>query len=100
MRRVFALRHPRIQRVQVRGRQDAVRPDQAGALIRKGLRGKAPGRNLAEIRVAHPADAIQLRQLHGLGEQMQRGGRAGAGAPEVEGLDDVQHLEQHDPARG
>ncbi len=72
--------------------------DVAAPAVRVGLGGQRPGGDAREARVAEVAAAVGPGDLLGLGHEVQRVGRAGAEAREVIGLEEVEHLDDRQPA--
>ncbi len=74
--------------------------DLFGHLFRVGLGGQVLDRHLDELGVADMGVLVDGGALHGLAHDAQIFGRVVLERAQVEFLQDVQHLEQHDAAAG
>ena len=57
-------------------------------------------RDLHEVGIAQVGSAIREGELHRLGDDVEAGRATRPARAEIEALEDVEHLEQHDAARG
>src|SRR5438128_6130611 len=96
---VRALVARRITGVVAAGGHRLVWVDQLGALGRIALGGQALERYSDEVGIADEPVAIGIGEAQGLGNQVERGGRAYSLGLEVEALEDIERFEQGDAAR-
>ena len=98
---VGALRQGHVGSFQLRGGAVAGRCDRLAQLIRIGASQQALDWDRHLIRIPQPAVAVAVGQVHGLHHPMNRGGTVQARGRQIQGLQDVQQLQQgHATATG
>ena len=94
---VGALRQGRRRGCELRGRAMAGRCDRLTQLVRIGATQQALDRDRHLIRIPQPAVAIAIGQVHRLHHPMNRGGTVQPRGLQIQGLKDVQQLQQGHP---
>ena len=98
---VGALRQGHFGSFQLRGRSVAGRCDRLAQLVRIAATQQALDRDRHLIRIPQPAVAVAIGQVHRLHHPMNRGGTVQPRGLQIQGLQDVQQLQQgHATATG